>query len=104
MNCSFGISSSKGAAGEDEIVSGHAIDHELALLARVEGQVFEDFNHPADLHAFGQKLGSGALCLVTGLSAAATIWNSPVESPDQAGALPMLPIGLIPSMRLVSRR
>ena len=54
MNCLFRISS-KGAAREDEIVSGHAIDRELALLARVEGQVFEDFNHPADLHAFGQK-------------------------------------------------
>ena len=45
--------SSKGAAREDEIISGHAIDHELALLARVERQVFENFNKPTDLHAFG---------------------------------------------------
>ena len=51
MNCLFRISS-KGAAREDEIVSGHVIDHELALLARIERQPFEDFNHPADLHAF----------------------------------------------------
>ena len=54
VNCLFRISS-KGAAREDEIVSGHVIDHELALLARIERQPFEDFNHPADLHAFGQK-------------------------------------------------
>jgi hypothetical protein len=44
---------SSGLAGVDEIVSGYAIDHELASVARVEGQVFEDFNEPADLHAFG---------------------------------------------------
>ena len=53
VNCLLRISSSKGAAGEDEIVSGHVIDHELALLARVERQVFENFDKPADLHAFG---------------------------------------------------
>ena len=55
VNCLFRISSSKGATGEDEIVSGHAINHDPALLARIERQPFEDFNHPADLHAFGQK-------------------------------------------------
>ena len=36
LNCLVRIGGSKGAAGEDEIVSGHAIDHQLALLARVE--------------------------------------------------------------------
>ena len=55
MNCLFRISSSKRATGEDEIVSGYAIDHDPTLLARIERQPFEDFNHPADLHAFGQK-------------------------------------------------
>ena len=55
MNCLLRISSSKGAAREDKIISGDAIDQQPALLARVERQVFEDFNHPADLHAFGQK-------------------------------------------------
>jgi len=104
VNCLFRISSSKGAAGEDEIVSGHAIDHDPALLARIERQPFEDFNHPADLHDFGQKTWERCALLVTGLSAPAAIWNSPVESPDQASALLMLPIGPIPSMRLVSRR
>src|SRR6516225_7674492 len=29
VNCLFRVSSSKGLAGEDEIISGHAIDHEL---------------------------------------------------------------------------
>src|SRR5262249_40869309 len=33
-----------------------------------------------------RKLESGALCLVTGLSAPAIICNSPLESPDQASA------------------
>jgi len=47
----FRVSSSKGAAGEDEIVSGHAIDHDPALLARIERQPFEDFNHPTDCGA-----------------------------------------------------
>jgi len=94
VNCLFRISS-KGAAREDEIISGHAIDHELGSRTSTILLIFM---------LSDRKLGSGALCLVTGLSAAATIWNSPVESPDQAGALPMLPIGLIPSMRLVSRR
>ena len=105
VNCLLRVSSSKAAAGEDEIVSGHAIDHELALLARVEGQVFEDFNHPADLHAFGQKTRERCASLGDGFVGTCDhLEFTPVKSPDQASTLPRPPIGLIPSMRLVSRR
>jgi hypothetical protein len=81
VNCLVRIGGSKGAASEDEIVSGHAIDYELALLARVEGQPFEDSNQILLIFMLSdRKLGSGALRLVTGLSAPAITWNSPLRN------------------------
>ena len=97
MNCLFRISS-KGAAREDEIVSGHVIDHELALLARIERQPFEDFNHPADLHAFGQK--TRERCALLGDEFVGTcdhlefpLWNLPIRLAPLIGSiLPVRPV------------
>ena len=83
VNCLFRISSSKCATGEDEIVSGYAIDHDPTLLARIERQPFEDFNHPADLHAFGQKTRERCASLGDGFVGTCDhlefpLWNLPV--------------------------
>jgi hypothetical protein len=46
--------SGRGLGGPDEKRLHARIDHKLTLFALVEADPFENFNHPADLHAFGQ--------------------------------------------------
>jgi hypothetical protein len=60
MHCQIGISGSM--AGRDEEVSGHAVKLDRALLARVELQPFENFNHPPDLHVLGKVAGDRKRC------------------------------------------
>jgi len=78
VNCLLRISSSKGAAGEDEIVSGHAIDHDPACSRESKGKCSRTSTILLIFMLSDRKLGSGALRLVTGLSSTAITWNLPL--------------------------